>query len=264
MDVNRVTTPGPSLSELARRAQRACQRVRNSGGPRNIVVITALWQRPAIAELMLARLQKQGVRVVAVGSEGEDSRRLAEDNGAHYVEHENQPLGAKWNAALKEAEQFNPDGVVVLGSDNLVSESFFSFVERNLSAKVDYFGLLDGWMYQPADERFWYWPGYVGGRCNEPIGSSRCYSGELLDRIGWHHLWDDRLHRNLDGSATRHLADLSIHPRVYNGVSEGVFHLGIKTAINLSRLPRNVQPRDLKLLGELFGDDLVLALRSLC
>lgn len=228
----------------------------------NIVVITTLWRRPEIAGLMLARLQKQGMCVVAAGSEGETSRRLAEDHGAHYIEWENKPLGAKWNAALRAAKAFDPDGVVVLGSDNFVSSSLFSAWERGLATGIEYMGLIDGWMYMPADEKFVYWPGYVGLRRNEPLGSSRCYSRELLDRVDWH-LWEDHLDRNLDDSVTRFLRGMSICPYAFVGLDKGIFHLGVKTSINMSPLPRDVLPRDPDMLGALFGEDLARALRCL-
>jgi hypothetical protein len=229
----------------------------------NLVVITCLWQRPEVASLVLARLRAQGMRVVAVGSEGDVSRKLAESHGARYIEHENQPLGAKWNRALRAAQAFAPLGVVVLGSDNMVNDWLFELWAIALCHGFEYIGLLDGYIYDKPTDRLIHWTGYTRPkRVGEPLGSSRCFSGALLDRLDWR-LWVDEKRTSLDYSATQRLKAFQPRTKFLTMGESGAKHLGIKTDCSmggfthfLENVPHAVRHLDPALLDTWFGPEI--------
>jgi len=207
-----------------------------------IVVITCLWKREDVAKLMLDNLrwrkeQVAGdgieVEVLACGSEGLKSQTLARSHGAHYMEYENQPLGAKFNAALLGAQGFNPDAVMVLGSDNLVNAEIFRAWAKYLDAGKEYLGFLDGYMFDTVSHLLVQWHGYKRQmRLGEPLGSGRCYSRSLLNRAEWK-LWDSRKRESLDWSVTQRMKTLK--PDYMFGRMEDfdIRHIGLKTPENI-------------------------------
>ena len=86
-------------------------------------ILTTLWKRHAIAHIVLehyAHMDLSPVHSVrlAVGSEGDVSRSLAEEAGWEYLEHDNLPLSDKWNAGMA-ALKGRVDAVLIVGSDDI-------------------------------------------------------------------------------------------------------------------------------------------------
>lgn len=99
-----------------------------------LIVLVPFYKRHRLTKLCFKRLKSQskklGFEVVVAGSEGEESKKLAK--GLHYIEVPNQPLSNKLNALLNECREF--DGVIVLGSDNFISDSIIKmYQEMDLS-----------------------------------------------------------------------------------------------------------------------------------
>ena len=205
-----------------------------------IVVLTALWKRPEIASLMLSNLQQirqelEGtvdLEVLAVGSEGAESARLAGEHGALYVEHQNQPLGAKWNVGLIAVQPLNPDAVLVFGSDNFPDTRLIYQWAEFLWEGYDYLGFLDAYIMHVPSWRMIRWFGYHNHRRGESIGSGRCYSRRLLDRAGWS-LWNGSLQKGLDWSVTQKLSRITKKQKIVTLAEAGGAHLGLKTAVNV-------------------------------
>jgi hypothetical protein len=245
-----------------------------------IVVIMALWKREYIAKLALDHLNAQRSRladrlsleVLTVGSEGEISKGFAEAHGARYVEHENQPLGAKWNAALVASRELDPDGVMVLGSDNIVNDALLCKWADEIRDGIDYVGLLDTHMYRPSTDTLMYWKGYPETAANlcrigEPIGSSRCFSRALLDHFDWV-LWNGELESSLDYSVTCRVRELD-HRTGFHRLGI-VQHLGIKTSTGMTPMERFVTRSSSQLqevppefLSSWYGEDIAAQLCAL-
>ena len=72
-------------------------------------MLTCVWKRPKLTKIILSyysKLKKEikntvNLELVAVGSEGNKSRKICEGAGFHYFEHENQPMSNKWQYGLK-------------------------------------------------------------------------------------------------------------------------------------------------------------------
>lgn len=192
-----------------------------------ILVITAFWRRFELLEIMLDNLAGLGIEVVAAGSEGAVSREIAQEHGAHYTEVDNQPLGQKWQHALFTARDYDPEAVMVLGSDNIVNQAIIDEWSRLLDEGYEYLGLYDAYQFNPEFWTLIHWPGYVGKREGEPIGSARCFSRAFLDRIKWR-LWDTTLSSSLDWSATQRINQFPCKCHFVQQKSTDLKHLGIK------------------------------------
>ncbi len=113
---------------------------------------------------------------------------------------DNEPLGAKWNAGMDSLRALDVDGVLVLGSDDLINEGLLSAWRTELKAGTPLAGLLDLFVVRRGDSRALYWPGYPEGpRFGETVGAGRLLSAELLDRVDWRP-WPDEVNRRLDGA----------------------------------------------------------------
>ena len=70
------------------------------------------------------------LELVAVGSEGDKSKNICEESGFNYFEYENQPMSEKWNFGLQMTKKFNPDAVIIIGSDDLIDKPLLKFYDK--------------------------------------------------------------------------------------------------------------------------------------
>jgi hypothetical protein len=213
-----------------------------------IGVLITLWKRPGLAGLVLSRCKSikeklsplLDLEVMVVGSEGEASRVLAAANGFEYLECNNNPLGAKYNAGLRALKERDVDAVVLVGSDDFVDHRLFSTYAAGLRAGYALLGILDMYLLDLENLRTCYWRGYGprGGRQGESLGLGRCISRSLLDQVNWT-LWDDTLNRGLDGSMIERLAShlLASPERFPLGTfsirEHGISAIDVKSDVNL-------------------------------
>ena len=150
--------------------------------------------------------------VVIVGSEGAASQRVAEEVGAdHYIEHEN-ILTDKLNAGAAWLMAQGVDGVIGLGSDDMISARALATILHEAQEGADLVGHLDFFRIFPdsVDRPLRYWPGYTSRgnearkRWLETVGTGRYYSRRLIERVG--QLWQPGLLRGADGTATERTA----------------------------------------------------------
>ena len=214
----------------------------------NLGILTALWGRPELTELFLRRMShlidKFNITVMAVGSQGKELSALCESYKVNYVEHENKPLGKKWNHGLEAMRDFPVTHVMILGSDDFVSDSLIEYSINKIEDRgYDFYGSKGLYIYGAHPKRrgfgqFWYFKygGYVGG-------PARCYSRRLLDNCDWN-LWSYNKNYGLDGSAVKRIKMLK--DRVagsYDVETEGLFMVDIKSSGNISGIPGGAKPR---------------------
>lgn len=147
--------------------------------------------------LLQERTGSARIDLLAVGSEGEASRRLASSQGLDYVECNNQPLDAKYDFGFVQARRFDPDAVCLVGSNDVITAPYFTWaMERIGSGSADCTGLLDCYLVDLPGHRAVYWPGYpeesVGhypsgqrSRHGESIAAGRMFGRAILDRLAW-------------------------------------------------------------------------------
>ena len=128
--------------------------------------------------------------LVAVGSEGKESRKLAEGAGFHYTEYPNNPVSEKHNETYRQAKQFNPDACLKIDSDNIITEEVFRYYNRMVNWGYDYTGLLD--CYFMFSNSLTYLKGYEDRRAGETVGVGRFVSRNLLEKLNWKILADKR------------------------------------------------------------------------
>jgi len=217
---------------------------------KRVVLLTTLWRRHALERFVLGYYRDwelPGIELlrVAVGSEGKASKGRAIDNGWTYVEAANCPLSMKHQAGFDAVRELDPDYVVLINSDDLLSKNYFAAV-TGACAPDDVLALADLWFLDLRSSlvALGYFPGYrqtkvkgvrsgVFERDNLTLGAGRCFGRVALDEVDWQ-LWVEDIDRGLDGScADRLLAAAGKQIQAHSMSELGVFAMDVKSGVNL-------------------------------
>ena len=168
-----------------------------------IMVLTAVHNaagdRREVYEIFCKRMEavrdNTAIETLIVGSEGSVSEDIARQYGHHYVEHENKPLSYKFNAGMRDLREHSPDYVMILGSDDIASDSFFdAHVALADGYRYGVIGVHDLYFMGLHDKRWGfgvcgYWNGH---KKRKMLGVGRMVSSDILDSCDWTPWYDSR------------------------------------------------------------------------
>lgn len=145
-----------------------------------VVVAIASHHRAEPLNIVLRCLPEDWHCVVVI-SDPKDGDTITRDN-THVFIHPNEPLGAKWQRAVDEARKFNPDFLIITGSDDVLMGN-----TEALASSMDGFDMLIFTAWTIFDGRKHYDARYNSLRPahKPPIGGGRVYAKGLLDRMRW-------------------------------------------------------------------------------
>lgn len=173
--------------------------------PFNVIACLAVLGRGPLLYHTIRRLyQKNGCfKVICSGHLPED-KVVVESAGGIWIEHDDQPLGSKWNASFREAQKYEPDAVLYVGSSDWLSDDWLERME--LYVRDFHFVGTSGFHLIDLGEtkRLCYWPGYAHypqtkSRSLETIGIGRMLSRHLMDKLNWEP-FEPHLRNSLDFS----------------------------------------------------------------
>ncbi len=205
-----------------------------------IAVVTTVWQRHNLTDYVLHSYKQRRERLcgkvelilVAAGSEGYLTKEICERNGFAYIEHPNQPLNFKWNAAVLLAKDADPDYVMIVGSDDVVSDDYFTkALERIPVDAAEMFSLNDLYVLGLSGRTLQYW----NRQPDWPIGLGRLLNRRVLETVEWQP-WSCDVPRNrgLDKSCMRKLEARGIGSRVCSVKDLGSLVVDIKSKDNMN------------------------------
>ena len=163
-----------------------------------IIAVIPVHGRNILLKYTIKRLYNNGLyKVICVGNSKTDKKTVMEC-GAEWVQHENDPLGKKWNTGFKYAEKYEPDGILFVGSSDWIDYHWIQYAENYL----DDYGMIGKKDYYMADItngtlRLCHWLGYNDNRKNEPIGIGRLLNKEFLKSINYKP-FDDNKNSSMD------------------------------------------------------------------
>lgn len=206
-------------------------------------VLTCMWKRPEVFEIFATGLNRLkdnfNVITLSVGSEGKESMALCAKYGINYISFYNKPLGSKFNTGMRAMQQFNPDYVMILGSDDLISNAAMKRVLELCAKGHDVVGFTDVWFYDLIQKNLHYWPGYGhrgdkadASRAGEAIGLGRTLSRAILNKMNWQP-WKPDVNVGLDWWMTQKLKGLKVIPKTINLKNEGLFAVDLKGKLNI-------------------------------
>ena len=190
-------------------------------------LLICVYKRHDLEKIVLENFKRQskkfGFEIIVVGSEGILSKQLAE--GCHYVESENFPVSNKHNKGLEKAKELNAKGVILMGSDDIVSDSYFEFIEQFSEQTSELIGLKDLYFYSTNSKKLGYWKGYTS--TSTTVGAGRYFSRAILEQMEWQ-LWSEKRHRGLDTDCLKRLTKIGITERIFTMKESNVFLVDIK------------------------------------
>ena len=206
-----------------------------------IAVTTMIWQRHSVFKVWASHykvLQQKfpeiELIVTVAGSEGNVSKHLVESYGFKYIECPNTPLGFKANTRLMFTSLFAPDYVILVGSDDLISEKLFGRYIDWAKEGIGEVAPMDIYYYNAATEECAYSHGYQDEkRRGEPIAAGRMLSRHVLHNLSWQ-LWDNGEEKMLDGHPVRRLKTFPHSIRYYYCREEDAHLLDVKSPVNMT------------------------------
>lgn len=211
---------------------------------KKIAIVTAIYQRPELTAVVFEWYEKLKdilknrieIGLFAVGSEGEESRKLCNKYGFEYVEAPNSPLNKKFNKVVELAKHFNPDGVILVGSDDIIDKNLVLHYADNLKKHDginNIYGFDKAYIYHIMEDKLIHFLGYgeynLPKRKGEPVGSGRFFGKSVLNKLDWN-LWDDNIEidSNLDGNCTKRLEKNGFKFKTFSLAETNSLILGIK------------------------------------
>lgn len=213
----------------------------------NIVIHIPVWKRPEILEICKAGLNRiceelpsHEIRCVFIDSPEDETRNRLDVSTAewpflHY-EALNSPLSNKLNYGMYKIKGLNPDAVIFLGSDNILSTSYLKECIGLLKQGFDFIGSQDLHILDSRTKELIYFPGYSGQRAGLTLGAGRCFYKRLLDAVGWMP-WPNGLEKYMDNGMSEKLAGIKYKKAIIQGRKRQTWVLDIKSDTNISPMP---------------------------
>lgn len=170
----------------------------------NIVSVIPIFGRQNITLKTLEIMKKQTHplhEVVVVGS-GDVDKQTAQKAGVVYVHHENKPLSTKWQAGVYRAKDFNPDAILINGSDSWLSANWCEIAKKYIEEGFHLVGKTQWYSCRvnPKQPLMILKASYLNRK--DPVGAGRLFSRELLERVNWK-IYPDGANGGLDGRSFR-------------------------------------------------------------
>lgn len=207
-----------------------------------LCLFTVTYKRPELTDYVLnhyKNIKNQiehlcNLKMICVGSDGLLGKKIAENNEFEYLEYQNNPVSQKHNFAASACKKYNPDGIIYVGSDDIMSIEFFIHYIDLIKNGFDFCGVTD--IYFLTKDRLGYWGGYpnTSGRFGEPVGPGKLYSKSLMDRLNWRPWGNENWDRKLDTLVTKNLSKLSYKGSLVTCEQLKGYFIDIKTSVNIS------------------------------
>jgi len=163
----------------------------------NPVVVIATHNRVEVTKKNIEHLQNQRCKIVLVVSR-EDEEQYFKNLFPEIIVtlFSNNPLGAKWQHGVDEARKLNADPMIIVGSDDYLSSDYIDRCLNHILKGWELIGTTHWHTYNPNYDLL-YKMRYTNQNISFPIGSGKCFSKSLLDRMRWK-VFNGMLSRKLD------------------------------------------------------------------
>ncbi len=154
-----------------------------------LAVILPYWGRPEVTKLCFERLNEQRLKFnFDVFVSGDNDSIVP--SGFYTIDVPNLPLGNKLNSLISNTTKY--DGVIILGSDNFVSDSVFELYQTIDCTKEVFYGFDDCHVYDAWSNQLKY-----GITYKDTIGVARLWTKPTLEKMEYK-LYQDERNKGLD------------------------------------------------------------------
>lgn len=212
---------------------------------KTIIVLSCVWGRENITKMFINGLLSTEDKLkdvynfinIVVDSDYSNFDLFKSNPNFHYYNHQNLPVSNKWNYGLTQCKNFNFDYVLMMGSDDIISDGVLLKYNDFMDLGYNYIGLTDLFVYNTITGKFYYWGGYSinSGRYGESLGLGRCIHKTIIEEYNYQ-LWDYGLNKGLDGSMEKRLKTSPLIKKInFNSREYGV-SCDIKSELNITKL----------------------------
>ncbi len=173
-----------------------------------IIICSCVYKRFELSKFCISEWLKLNVyKVIIAYSFDEDYDNLhslcEKDNRLVLVKYPNLPLSNKWNHSVYTAKQFNPDAIMIMGSDDIFTNSYLTKVKYYINRGIDYISNTNWanvWYFSNkimiATER------YISRATSDGLGSGRVINANILSKVNWNlYLFEKPINKCLDANS---------------------------------------------------------------
>jgi hypothetical protein len=164
-------------------------------------IVTAVHGRREVTQMFVDHYRDWDVLKICVASTDDDVQFMR-DNGWHVVQHENRPLGAKWNAVIRFALEFEWEQLIQVGSDDLMNPKYLNFANH-----VAFGGVKTLYFWEKESGECMKYT-YVGNRKDYILGAGRVMSRYVVETV-WKEtegeLFPNHYNKGLDSGSELHI-----------------------------------------------------------
>jgi len=155
----------------------------------NIVAVMPIHGRELVTKASVSILKQQAhVRTVLLVGDEQKDEDLALETESVFVYCPNEILSFKYQAGFDAAREFNPDAVLLCGSDDFLSWDWVRLCYQKIEDGYDLVGKSVFWVCVafPGRNVILYKCRYGPDRMSEPLGAGRLFSRKILDKTDWY------------------------------------------------------------------------------
>ncbi len=171
-----------------------------------IIICSCVYKRFELSKFCINEWLKLNVyKVIIAYSFDEDFDNLKDiiskyNDRLVLVKFPNLPLSDKWNHSVYTAKQYKPDAIMIIGSDDIFTNSYLNKVKYHINQGTDYIS-NNNWA------NIWYFSNkvlisterYIHRSYNDGIGSGRVINSSILNKIDWNlYKFDKPINKRLD------------------------------------------------------------------
>ena len=214
---------------------------------KKVIVLTCTWQRVNITNIFVKSLLstqdklKNKIEFTNIIIDSEESNLVVfKDNPKFkYYNQPNLPVSNKWNYGVSLCKDLDFDYILMMGSDDIIDDYVLLKYYEYMVGGFDYIGILDYYVFNSKDNRFYYWGGYTkkSGRFGETLGLGRCLSKNLVKQLDFK-LWKEDINKGLDGTMESKINKLSNIKKINFKSNEIGIACDIKSDVNITNINR--------------------------
>lgn len=140
----------------------------------NVCAVIPTHNRKEITSINIQLLLRQGIKIVLVVST-EEERAFYSGFAIEVIVRQNNPLGRKWQEGVNYARNLQPEYLIILGSDDILSKDF---VEKYCGQWL-FVGFKAFYIYENGRVHLL---SYLVNQC---IGGGRVFHRDFLNAVGW-------------------------------------------------------------------------------